>query len=149
MKICTWALTKLLIAQWYFEDRNVTLGFNTLLYTYIIALCTIALLGPLSRNPVIIYFTLTAEEQLKKSTYNIGNKKKLILNFWKTKFLIPLTNNDMELIIFCAQSVKILCNILKSLCEQFYNINLLVFVQNQMQLLPTSMDLWHSCSWQT
>ena len=25
------------------------------------------------------------------------------------------------------------------------NINLLVFVQNQMQLLPTSTDLWHSC----
>lgn len=29
------------------------------------------------------------------------------------------------------------------------NINLLVFVQNQVQLLPTSMDLWHSCCWQT
>jgi len=26
----------------------------------------------------------------------------------------------MELIIFCAKSVEILCNILKSLCEQFF-----------------------------
>ena len=48
---------------------------------------------------------------------NIGNKKKIFLKFWKTKFLIP--SNNTELIIFCAWSVEILCNVLKSLCKQF------------------------------
>jgi hypothetical protein len=48
---------------------------------------------------------------------NIGNKNNS--NFWKTKLLIPSTN-DMELIIFCAWSVENLCNVLKSLSKQFF-----------------------------